>query len=428
MSRHALVVGGGIGGLLAAHALAARFTRVTLLERDHYPSHSSGMGPPARRGAPQSRCLHLLMAAGAAAFDDLMPGWRAELVGLGGVPFDASADAALRVSSGWLPRTRSGIETFASSRALLEDVMRRCLSRKPGVDVREGQRVVGLLGDRAGERVTGVRVINDHDREAAILADLVVDASGRGSSLPAWLDGLAGRFGPFLEETVVESDRRYVSRWFHLPPAAAPDWQCLSITPAAASDRGAIMLRAERDFWGVVLVGSVDQSMPYDDSAFLTFSARLGDDRLHEALLHATPMSPIHHYANASNRVRHYDRLAGWPMGLVAIGDAVCALDPYFGLGMTAAARGAVLLGKFLDRKPGSEQPTLEFQRELASLNTGPWRLATGRDLDGRTVERDETHIARLYAAAPSSSSIAHALLAVQHLLRPAETLMELSL
>ena len=64
----------------------------------------------------------------------------------------------------------------------------------------------------------------------------------------------------------------------------------------------------------------------------------------------------------------------------------------------------------------------VEFQKELASLNAQPWRLATGRDPDGQPLARDETHLARLYEAAPSSPEVAHALLAVQHLLRPAET------
>jgi 2-polyprenyl-6-methoxyphenol hydroxylase-like FAD-dependent oxidoreductase len=109
------IIGGGIGGLLAAHALANRFERVTILERDRYPHDESSVAPPARRGVPQSRCLHLLMAAGAAAFDELMPGWREEALALGAAPFDASADAPLKLSAGWLPRSPSGITTYACS-------------------------------------------------------------------------------------------------------------------------------------------------------------------------------------------------------------------------------------------------------------------------------------------------------------------------
>ena len=108
MNGHAVIIGGGIGGLLAAHALAGRFERVTILERDRYPPDSSSAAPPARRGVPQSRCLHLLMAAGAAAFDELMPGWREEPVARGAVPFDASADAVIAFPRGLAAADRFG--------------------------------------------------------------------------------------------------------------------------------------------------------------------------------------------------------------------------------------------------------------------------------------------------------------------------------
>lgn len=423
MNGHALVVGGGIGGLLAAHALADRCERVTLLERDHYATDSDWQSPPARRGAPQSKCLHLLMAGGSAAVDELMPGWREELIELGATPFDASADAALHVASRWLPRTRSGITVYASSRALLERVLRRGLRRTSTVRVLEGRRVMGLSGD--ARRVTGVRIAGDDGSDAAIAADLVVDASGSGSTLPAWLNSLPSD-SSMVEETVVESGTKYVSRWFHLAPADAPDWHCLSIAPDAGG-RGAMMMRAERDHWGVVLVARGAEPMPCDDTGFERFTARLGGGRLHAVLERATPVTAIHPYPSGSSRMRHFDRCAAWPRGLVAIGDAVCALDPYFGLGMTAAARGAVLLRSFLDPPRGFTRPTGEFQQALASQNTWPWLLATGRDPDGQPVPRDEEHIARLYAAAPSSPDIAHALLRVQHLLRPVDSLMELT-
>jgi 2-polyprenyl-6-methoxyphenol hydroxylase-like FAD-dependent oxidoreductase len=425
MNGHAAIIGGGIAGLLAAHALASRFERVTILERYRYPPDTSSPAPPARRGVPQSRCLHLLMAAGAAAFDELMPGWREELVALGARPFDACADAAVRFSAGRLPRTASGITTYACSRALLENVLRRGLARTSTIHVREGQKVVGLLSSSLGKRVTGVHIAERHTAgEATLLADLVVDASGAGSRLPRWIARLPRATGSRVKSTVVKSGMQYVSRWFHIEPRDAPDWHCLSVAPAVdAALRSGMMLRAEENRWGVVLLAPGDEPLPSDDMAFLEFTAGLGDGELRHALARAKPVSPIHHYGPTSNRMMHYDRLAAWPAGLVAIGDSVCMLDPYFGLGMTAAARGAVLLGTYLDRKGGEAVPGMEFQKELASLNAAAWRLATGRDSDGRLLPRDSTHVGRLYEAAPSSPEIAHALLAVQHLLRPAESL-----
>src|SRR5262245_38220130 len=237
MNQHAVVIGGGIGGLLAARATAARFERVTVLERYRYPADSTSSsissGPAARRGVPQSRCLHLLMAAGAAAFDQLMPGWKEEAVALGAVPFDASADAAIHFPQGWLPRTPSGIGTFACSRDLLETVLRRGLD-VGRVEVREDQQVVALLGSR--RRVTGVQAVSGEGSvESAVEADLVVDASGRGSMLPNWIDCLPEGRGLPLTETIVESGTQYVSRWFRLEPKDAPDWHCLSVAPAAGT-------------------------------------------------------------------------------------------------------------------------------------------------------------------------------------------------
>jgi 2-polyprenyl-6-methoxyphenol hydroxylase-like FAD-dependent oxidoreductase len=428
-NSHCLVIGGGISGLLAAHALAGRFERVTVLERFRYPTDSIWPAPPARRGVPQSRCIHLLMAAGAVAFDKLMPRWSEQLVALGAGPFDACADAALRFPAGWLHRTRSGITTYACSRALFEKTLRCGLAGTSTVHVREDQKVLGLASTPRGDKVIGVHTIErDAVRETTHLANLVVDASGEGSALPRWLSRLPNSGRLKVDKTVVESGTQYVSRWFIIEPEDAPNWHCLCIAPVlAAGLRSAMMVRAEQDRWGVVLLAPIGEPLPSDDMAFLDFVAGLGNGELREALARARPVSPILRYGATSNRMMHYERLPAWPSGLVAIGDSVCTLDPYFGLGMTATARGAVLLQTHLGRY-GDDVSALVFQKELASLNSEPWRLATDRDLHGRLLARDRTHLSRLYEAAPSSPEVAHALLAVQHLLRPAETLKELVL
>ena len=336
MTGQAVVVGGGIAGLLAAHALLDLYDHVTLLERHAYPAPTAVTpAPPSRRGVPQSRCLHMLMAAGAAAFDDLLPGWRTDIVARGALPFDVSADAAIHLDAGWMVRTRSGITAYACSRALLEAMLRDRLAAHPRATLRENARVLGLITSADGGRVTGLRLAG---QDGAIDADLVVDASGRHSALPDWLRQLPGAGAP-IEDTVIPSGTHYVSRWFHLPPGHAPDWQCLSMSVDPASHRSAMMLRAEGEFWGVVLLGDRGDPLPIDDGSFLAFAAGLADGALHAVLRHATPVSPIHRYAPSANRLRHAERHAGWPTHLIALGDSVCALDPFFGLGMTAAAR-----------------------------------------------------------------------------------------
>src|SRR4249920_174399 len=86
--HHAIVIGGSIGGLLAAEVLCARFERVTLVERDRLPQ-----GAVPRKGVPQSRQTHGLLAGGRQALEHLFPGLTAELISEGAVPSDVLADA-----------------------------------------------------------------------------------------------------------------------------------------------------------------------------------------------------------------------------------------------------------------------------------------------------------------------------------------------
>jgi 2-polyprenyl-6-methoxyphenol hydroxylase-like FAD-dependent oxidoreductase len=406
----AVVIGGGIGGLLAAHALADLFEQVTLLERSRYPVRFDTPAPPARRGAPQSRCLHMLMAGGAVEFDGIVPGWRAELVRRGAVAFDASADTALHMPGGWLPRAPSGIISYACSRTLIEAVLRDRLAARPSVHVFEGRRVLGLLATPRGDRIVGVRVAG-----ARIEAELVVDASGRGSLLPSWLASLPGAVP--VAEMQVPARLRYASRWVHLAPCDAPGWHCFSMAIPTDGGRAAMMLRAEGDCWGVVLLATAGEGLPSDDGGFLDFTGGLGEGELHAVLRRARPVSPIHRYGATRIRLRQFDRLAGWPAGLAALGDAVCALDPVHGLGMTLAARGVACLRRHVDAgAPG-------FQRALAAVNAQAWGLATGRDPDGRPVPGLAADLGRVAAAAARSPAGAHALLGVQHLLRPVASL-----
>ena len=84
---------------------------------------------------------------------------------------------------------------------------------------------------------------------------------------------------------------------------------------------------------------------------------------------------------------------------MVAIGDAVYALNPVYGQGMTVAALGVETLDKVLHAHQQRHGLTdmhglaQEFQRKLAKVIAGPWQLATGQDLrwpiaaDGHKVD-----------------------------------------
>src|SRR5437016_8043945 len=83
----AVVIGGSIAGLLAARVLSESHTSVIVLDRDDLPTHHEH-----RKGVPQSRHAHGLLARGRQIFDDLLPGFSEELTALGAIPVDLQND------------------------------------------------------------------------------------------------------------------------------------------------------------------------------------------------------------------------------------------------------------------------------------------------------------------------------------------------
>jgi glycine/D-amino acid oxidase-like deaminating enzyme len=81
--NHAAVIGASISGLLAARVLSAHFDTVTLFDRDSLPSEIEN-----RRGVPQGRHGHGLLASGLHGLKTLFPSLERELLEAGAVAGD----------------------------------------------------------------------------------------------------------------------------------------------------------------------------------------------------------------------------------------------------------------------------------------------------------------------------------------------------
>ena len=195
VGEHAVVIGGGIGGLLAARALADFFGAVTVLERDTFP-HTD----VPRKGVPQGRHAHGLLARGRSLIEDFFPGWTDEVVASGGARGDVSNDVYWIGRGLELKTAPSDLVGLLASRPVLEGNIRRRLLALPNVRAIEACAVQGLVAKENGSEIRGVRVRIGHGAEQIVLADLVVDASGRGSASPAWLENLG--FAPPAEEKI----------------------------------------------------------------------------------------------------------------------------------------------------------------------------------------------------------------------------------
>ncbi|MEU1508430.1 monooxygenase [Kitasatospora sp. NPDC005748] len=384
---HALVIGAGIAGLLCARVLSETFERVTLVERDHLRRDTRP-----RPGAPQGRHAHALQARGLQAFEELFPGLSQELTLAGAPPVDFCRDTRLQLPHGAPPPRTSGIRVQPVSRPLLEETVRRRVEDLDGVLTVDTRTVTGLIVPPTGLRVTGLRVERRSSRHARsnpaeeLHADLVVDASGRGTHLPDWLTRLGL---PGVPETVVDARVGYATRAYRTDPESAPAWRALFELPSPPHHpRGAVALRIEGDRLLVTLQGAGGDHPPTDAQGFESFLESLSSG-LHGALRPLEPEPSVARYGRTANRRAHYHRLPRWPEGLVVLGDALCAFNPVYAQGMTIAALEAQALGQLLTSWPSESLDGLarQAQRRMARLTLWPWFLATLTDrgwADGR--------------------------------------------
>jgi flavin-dependent dehydrogenase len=381
-SGRAVVIGGSIAGLLAARILADHFVEVLLIERDRFP-----YGPVPRKGVPQARHLHQVLIRGKLILEQLFPGLDAELLLHGALELDFVADTQwFNPLFGRGPHFDSGLLVTACSRDLLEWVIRGRVANYPAVSCMEAQEVVGLVASEDRTRVIGVRT---RARGAAAaeqvqMADLVVDTSGRDSRAPEWLQELGY---PAPQETVVNSFLGYASRYYERPSDLQTDWKLLWILPMPPTiPRAAVVFPTERGRWLVTLVGAARDYPPTDAAGFRAFARSLADPTVYNVISAATPLSPIYAYRRTESRLRHYERLATRPEGFVALGDAVCGFNPFYGQGMTAAANAALILDRCLREQRRRDSTgdlsgfAQRFHRQLARANTLLWLMATGAD------------------------------------------------
>ena len=184
--QHAIVIGSSMAGLLAARVLSDHFAKVTVLERDELPE-----GPENRKGVPHGRHAHALLASGYRVIAGLFPPIDAALEAAGAPRGDPGKDAIWFQQGRYKVTFESGLEVVGMTRPLLEREVRERVRALANIQLRDGIDVIGPRYDSATMRVVGVTFCQvGSTSEATLDADLVVDASGRGSQTPkCWSSG-----------------------------------------------------------------------------------------------------------------------------------------------------------------------------------------------------------------------------------------------
>ncbi|MGW2386715.1 FAD-dependent monooxygenase [Streptomyces sp. NPDC001658] len=436
MTRRAVVIGAGLAGMLAAAALSDAADEVIVVERDDLPD-----GPEHRRGLPQGRHAHLLLAGGLTAMEDLLPTTspRRLLLDAGAHEISLGSGMIGHTSEGWYRRWRhDGPTMLACSRALLDWVIRGAVLDHTKTEIRRGQ-VTGLMG--TADRVTGVRYIpatpseSDSDSgEMELDATFVVDAGGRGSRVTHWLEHLGISDIP---ERTVDSGLVNATRVYRVPEGAErfPMTIVYADPYSGRPGRSGMILPIEGGRWMVSLAGTRGGEPPADPDGFLRYTLALPDPIVGRLISGAEPLTDVHLSRSTHNARRYLEKARDWPDGFVVLGDALATFNPVYGQGMSVAALGARVLRDGVHGLEGLASPGLarRVQRGAARSVEAAWAMAVGQDVwypdtrGGRPTAADRLvtrYSRRLNKAATGSYPAAAALWDVSSLVSGPERLL----
>jgi len=359
--RHAVVVGGSIAGLLAARVLSDHCERVTVLDRDEL-----GVELRPRKAVPQAPQTHVILTRSYQALQELFPGLIDEFVAAGASVYDSGTQMAAILNGCWVKPGPCGLHYVDCTRTFYEASLRRRVSQLQNVSLLAGRLVRSLVANSSGV-VVGVSCEEDGTGSASTVeADLIVDASGRASHAPRWLETL-GYGLPKTEE--VRIDLAYVGALYEAPASYRPRAKLHVIYPdPPKSWHGGLLQPVEGGLWQLSQWGLFGDHPPLDDAGFVAFSQTLASQEVFAFLCEARRVDDFKKMNVPFNRWHRYDRMARFPKSFCSVGDAVSSVNPVYGQGMTKAAIHAMHLRKLLGECQSAAEVADRIRSDLPSL------------------------------------------------------------
>lgn len=325
------MLGAGICGMAAGMLLCRDGHEVTILERDGAPvpgSTGQAWERWTRDGVTQFRQPHYLQSRGRIILEEELPDVPAALAAAGGLRFDLLGLMPPSITDRAPREGDERFKTVTARRPVLEQVIARAADAEPGLEVRRGVSVRELVArPRNGiPHVVGVRT----DSGEELRADLVIDAMGRRSQLPRWLDAAGTR--PVHEE-IEDAGFIYYTRYFRSLDGALPQFRAPLITPVGTFS--VLTLPCDDAMWSVTLyISAGDQPLKrlrHPDN----WTALVAACPQHAHWLDGDPVSGVLPMSGSVDRYRRFT-VDGRPVatGVAAVGDASACTNPSNGRGM----------------------------------------------------------------------------------------------
>jgi 2-polyprenyl-6-methoxyphenol hydroxylase-like FAD-dependent oxidoreductase len=345
---HVVVCGAGVVGLALATMLAGEGRSVTVLETDPAPAPSgadAAWSGWSRHGVAQFRQPHSVFPRFRHLCDEDLPGVTEALLAAGCRSFDPLDTAPPSIGD---HDSRPDDERFrwvTGRRPVLEAVLAARAEQQPGVTIRRGVRVIGLIeGARAEHGVPRVAGVVTDDGEQ-VRADLVVDAMGRRTPSDAWLADL-GAAPP--QRTAEDSGFAYYSRYFSGP---LPAWRTAPLVPYGTVTL--LTIPSDNDTWSVTVYGG-SRDVPLKSLRDpVCFDRVLHGFPRHGHWVDAEAQPGVAVMAGVLDRVRTLV-VDGSPVvtGFTAVGDAWACTNPSAGRGISIGLMHARVLRDTLREHP----------------------------------------------------------------------------
>lgn len=382
MQEPTVIIGGSIGGLISALALARNGHKVTVLEKEVHPlpaTPEEGFQGWQRRGAPQVLQSHAFLGRMHNLIRDREPGLLDALLAAGAEQLTFRDQAAQYFESPVFEPADDDITLLACRRVTFEWVLRKYVIATGLVEVRDGMEVTGLTTGKADASglpvVTGVSVRTASGASETLSGIRVIDASGRRSKLSDWLEAIGA---PRMREDRQPCGIFYSTRFYKLNDGVQRPNQDGVIGGDLVYLKFGVFPGDERTF-------SVTLAAAPDDDPLRAVLHAPGFDRITRALPMvwewvkpdvSTPITDVNGMADLWNTRRHFVE-QGEPLalGLIPLGDALVHANPLTGRGCTLAWIAAYALAEVLEKHPNDPRAMVLELESLIEQDMAPWLL-----------------------------------------------------